>query len=705
MPLEPLGNLVLLERMIVSDDSDLEDFDPTGLDADEVERTEAPFGSDLIFDIADEEAPTGNLEIELAHASGASAVEVAIGGDRLNLRGFPTPMRRNGFTQSGFPEVINPERSEMILGALTPVTGRAAPGGIRNFLTLRPRGRVSRQASASVGTDGRWRVEVKDTGVIKPKKAWHAVTLGARGRDGPQTFAEETVGYVSAALAVKHSRKTSTLWQFDGFHYDGNPGPAAVEYRETPGSRIVGPYRPLVGFHAFGPNAGVRRDVASFSGQLDSQLRPNLSLRAAAQWFGREIVQERFTTGQYVLSTGTFSGTREPRRVEQSFDGRMLQADLTWRFFALGADHKLMLGFESTWVQGENEQRALNVKDRNALPVSVRVFDPYHPDYSRPAFDPSLYGRLITDREDELLFSALVLNSRTAIQNGRTVFTTGLRQDFVDVDVRDFRPQAAQPHSEEGTERLTYHAGVNHTVARGRALVFANVSSAFEPSTRVDARTGEIQGNERTFGYETGVRAALLQRRMSLSAIVFQYFNDNIARRNPLYDDPIADANQQQPQLVSSGAERFTGGAITVGMRPNDAWSLTSRIAYTRAITTSSPDVPEEVGLALTRLPAITATGSVRRVWKAGALRGFSCGASLVYIGDVVAHYANTLRERLEFPDYALVGVNLGYAFSRGGCAWDLRLNMSNAFDRDLADLLARADAGRHVGAQCRVRF
>src|SRR5690606_18911880 len=249
-----------------------------------------------------------------------------------------------------------------------------------------------------------------------------------------------------------HSRSTSTLWQFDGFHYDGNPGPATVEYRATPGSRIVGPYRPLVGFHAFGPNAGVRRDVASFSGQLDSQLRPNLSLRAAAQWFGREIVQDRFTTGQYVLSTGTFSGTREPRRIDQAFDGRMLQADLTWRFFALGAEHKLLLGLESTWVRGENEQRALNVSDRNALPRSVRVFDPDNPDYSRPAFDPSLYGRIITDREDELQFSALVLNSRTAIHNGRTVFTTGLRQDFVDVDVRDFRSQAAQPHSEDSTE-------------------------------------------------------------------------------------------------------------------------------------------------------------------------------------------------------------------------------------------------------------
>jgi hypothetical protein len=705
MPLEPLGNLVLLEQVIVSDDSGSPDFDPTGLDSDEVERVEAPFGSDLLFEVAAEDVPAGELDFELGQASGASPVEAAMGGDRLNLRGFPTPMRRNGFTQSGFPEVINAERAEIIIGALTPITGRAAPGGIRNFHTQRPRGRVGRQVRAAIGTDNRWRVEAKDTGVVVPKKAWHAVTVGARGREGPQRFAEESVGYVSAALAVKHSRSTSTLWQFDWFRYDGNPSPATVEYRETPTSRIVGPYRPLVDFHAFGPNAGVRRDVGSLSAQLDSQLRPDLSLRAAAQWFGRDIVQDRFTTGQYVLSTGKFSGTREPRHIEQSFDGGMLQADLTWRFAALNADHKLLFGFESTWVRGDNDQRALPIEARNALPVSAREFDPEEPDYSRPEYDPGFYARIITDRRDEVLFSALVVNSRTALQRGRTVFTTGLRQDFVNVDVSDGRPEATQSRVEDSTARLTFHAGANHTIVEGRALLFANVSSAFEPSTRVDARTGEIQGNESTSGYEMGTRALLFNRRMSVSATVFQFFNDNIARRNPLYDDPVADADQRQPQLVSSGAERFTGGAIAVGVRPNEAWSLTSRIAYTRAVTTASPDVPEEVGRALTRLPALTATSSVRHRWSEGPLDGFSCGASLVYLGNVVAHYANAVREHLEFPDYALVGLNVGYALKRGKYAWDFRVNVSNALNRDLVDLLARPGAGRHVGAECQLRF
>ena len=705
MPLDPLGNLVLLEEYIVSDETGSPNYDPTGLGADEAERIEAPFGSDLLADVAAEDLPMGELDVELGYASGANPVEIALGGDRLNLRGFPTPLRRNGFTQSGFPEVINSERVETIMGALTPVTGRAAPGGIRNFLTARPRGRTARQVSVSAGTNERWSAEAKATGVLKAKKAWHALTAGARGSHGPQPFAEDTVAYFSGAVAVKHSRSTSTLWQLDVLHYEGNPSPGVVEYRATPSSRIVGPYRPLVDFHAFGPNTGVRRDVASLSGQLESQLSSSLSLRAAAQWFMREIEQDRFTTGQYVLSTGRFSGVREPRHIEQSFQGAMAQTDLTWRFFGLGGEHKALLGLESTWVNGGNTQRALAVSDRNLLPASVRLFDPDAPDYSRPAYDPALYQRLITDRRDEILFSALVFNHRTALQGGRTVFTSGLRQDFADIDVRDRRPDAPHAQAEDMTGRLTFHAGANRTIAKGRALVFANVSSAFEPSTRVDGRTGEIQGNERTFGYESGLRTVLFDRQLSVSLTGFQYFNDNIARRNPRYDDPIADADQKQPQLISSGAERFTGAVVQAGWKASPSWTFAGRAAYTRAVTTASPDVPEEVGRALTRLPALSLTGSVRHAWNAGPLRGFSWGINAVHVGEVVAHYANAVRERLDYPSYTLVGANIGYLLKRKSHAWNLRLNLSNAFDIDLVDLLARPGSGPELSASCRVTF
>src|SRR5690606_14979828 len=129
-----------------------------------------------------------------------------------------------------------------------------------------------------------------------------------RNRRGPQEYAHQRTTRFSGSLALRHSRRTSSLWQLDVFDYRGNPAPGLPEYRPTAGARIVGPYRPLADVHVFGPNAGVRRQAFSVSGQVESQLKRSLSLRSAVQWFYRHIEQDRFTTGQYLLDTGKFSG-------------------------------------------------------------------------------------------------------------------------------------------------------------------------------------------------------------------------------------------------------------------------------------------------------------------------------------------------------------------------------------------------------------
>src|SRR5690606_1352069 len=168
---------------------------------------------------------------------------------------------------------------------------------------------------------------------------------------------------------------------------------------------------------------------------------------------------------------------------------------------------------------------------------------------------------------------------------------------------------------------------------------------------------------------------------------------------NPLYDDPIADADQTQPQLVSSGEERFTGGVIQAGWRPNRAWSITTRAGHTRAVTTASPDLPEEVGRPLTRLPAFSATLGTRYFFQDGTLKGLSLGTHLTHLGEVVAHYENDIREYLEYPPYTLVGVNAGYRWSIGKVHQSAWVNVRNVLDEDLLAKLARPGPQRVLNA------
>lgn len=707
---EPL----MLDPVVVEgDDASGDLYDPTGLDGREAERSEPPFANELLTDPAFDELPLGELDSELDALAAArvNAAEVAAGSETVDLRGFPTPFRRNGFTQSGIPEVLNPGRSELVIGSLVAVVGRAAPGGIRNIETERPRGRVQRQLATSIGTNGAWRAQASASGVVVPKKSWYLASLTRSGRDGPQRYSETAQTNAGASLAIRHSRATSTLWSVDVLDLEGNPAPGLPEYRRTSGGPIVGPYRPLAEFHSYGPNASVHRQAGSFSFQLESQIGPELSLSSATQVYGRRAKQDRFTTGQYVEDTGKFSGLREPTHREESHRGIAHQTDLTRRFHVFGADHKLLGGVEWSASSASDENRGLRTADRNTLlPESVRVFDPYDPNYYRPDYSPSVYRRVLADRETRLGSAAGVLTLRSAFNRGRTVFTAGLRRELMRVEVNDRRvaPDAPTsnfvPRAEKRLANTSLHAGVNQRVGR-RVLVFATTSSAVQPSTRVDARTGAIQDNASTAGIDCGFRAQFLERRLTVGAMAYAYTNADIVRRNPLYQDPVADADHTQPQLVTSGEEEFRGVTTQLGWKPDKHWTFTTRLAWIDAYTVSSPDLPEEEGRPLTRLPRFSAAGGLRRSFSAGTLRGLSVGGTVTHVGAVTQSYERPGRERLDYPAYTLAGLDSSYTWKAGRVTHTVTAAVGNVFDTDLLAKIARVGAERSLTVGWRVAF
>ena len=699
---------LMLDELVVEESGpDSADYDPTGLGGSDAERYEPPFANDLMADIGMEEMDFSDLDGELAALvlARGDAAEIAVSGERLDLRGFPTPQRRNGFALAGIPEVLNPDRTETISASLVPVVGRAAPGGIKNTTTARPRGRVTRGADVSVSTDGRTRASLRGTGVVTPKKAWYHAAATVSDSRGPQRYSKLRQTGVAAALAVRHSRVTSTLWQLDVVDVNGNPAPGVPQYRATPGGKILGPYRPLAEFHTYGPNAGVDRRAVSLGWQLETAIRPDLALSSGTNLYAREAAQDRFTTGQYVLSTGKFSGVREPTRREEDYLGLAHQTDLTRRFDACGAAHKLRFGVEGTLAGAQDENRGILASERNLyLPPDVQSFDPFAPNYYRPPYSEQVYRRVITDQEVRLTYGAAAADLRSAFAGGRTVFTAGLRNDLSRVEVSDRRAGAAVPEASRTNDAISYHVGVNQRVGR-RVLLFANASSAVEPSTRVDARTGAIQENESTRGHEVGARTMWLERTLSVSMIAHDYTNSDIARRNPLYNDPVADPNQTQPQLVSSGEEEFRGLTVQTGWKPVPEWTFTGRATWQDATTVSSPDLPEEEGRPLAGVPRFSASLGVNYQASTGRLRGFSAGGGVTHIGEVVQTYERADRVQVEYPDYRVVSLRAAYTWKAGAVTHTASISVANALDTDLLAKVARVGAERSLTAGWRVAW
>lgn len=681
-----------------------EGYDATGFGSYEQQLRDVPFANDLIA-IGELEDHPMEVEVrsELRQIATPSPVDLATGDSRLALRGFPTPVLRNGFVTMGASDMLNTSRTITIQGALVPVLGRAAPGGIQDFITWRPRATAGKRFDYSIGTENWQSAAVEITGPAVQKRAWHRVAADWTRRVGPEQYAATETRTVNGALTWKHSAAASTLFAADFQQVHGTPAGGVPEYRPATGQKIVGPYLPLAGFNTLGPQAGVRRRTAAAMVLFDAQPHKQVALRGGVEAWWRSVEQDRFTTSVYNVAMGRFEGTREPRHIEQPQAVQLAHIEATGRFSRWGAEHKVMGALNHTWGNYQREERALSVAARNALPASVRLFDPDAPDYWRPAFSREVYDRVLAEREEVARYTAIEASHRAAVRQGRLVFTSGLRQDFVQMRIAERTPGARMPHVADGVDQLTYHTGFNYQAIPSRLLLFATASTAFEPSSRVDARTGRLQPNEMTRGYEAGLkwRNAVPLVEASLSA--FSLFNEDISRRNPLYDDPIFDANHTQPQLVASGEETFRGAKTEVRWKPSAPWTVYGRAAYARAVTTSSPDLPHEVGRAMTRLPPVTAGASLSYAFPSGKWKGTSLNASWTYISGFVAQYEDAQRRRLDYPDLSLVSAGLNRAMRIGKWTQSVGISVRNLLDYDLVKNQARLDSRRELVVTCRL--
>jgi iron complex outermembrane recepter protein len=701
----------LEEFEVRTDEDDEEDpFDGTGMGFLEAELNDPPFSNGLISGREDGEDIAAELDAELEQVVVDNPADLVSGSDRLRLRGFPTPRLRNAFVQTGIPQVLGASRLLTIQGPLTPVTGRAAPGGIQNYLTVRPPSRARTRLIFDASSNDSVKAELEKGGPLNTPEPggaryYHRLGFEYNRRLGPEEFSKRETTELSAALTARHSRAHSTMWQFDYASYDGNPSPGIPAYRETARGLVLGRYLPLENFHAYGPNAGVTRRTGSLSVQYEGQPAKGLSLRGVVQGVRRELEEERFTRGDYLVDVERFAGSREPQYVDRPLNALVVDASATWRFHAAKADHKLTLSVDSIHTDSTRLQRGLDADEKDELPRSVRRFDPADPDYFRPALTPDSYRRILIDRTENTRYLGAGFSERSAFFDGRLVSTAGLRFDNVDLEIFDQRPGAAQPEVTGSTEELTYHAGGNWVVSPGRLLLYANTSTAFEPSTRVDSRTGQIQGNESTGGIEIGLRGEEWDRRLRYSIHGFSFTNENISRRNPLYRDPIADANQSQPELVSAGREKFEGATGEIRLKVSDVWSLRGRAAYTDATTEQSPDLPDEVGRAISRVPSWTGALSSLHRWTDGPLDGWSVGNSLIFIGGYVDTYADRRRAELRYPGYKYVSVSLTYRWKVGKKTHYLSARVRNAFNENLLVKAARPGGDRYASLGYRLYF
>jgi iron complex outermembrane receptor protein len=621
---------------------------------------------------------------EFASASGASTP-----------RGFTAPRLRNGIVQSGFPEILVGGRRELLTGFLATYFGRTAPGGIHNNVSLRPAPRPSHAFGLRVNTLGEIHGSAERHAPLVPKKLHYRLTTTGRLRDGVQAHASESALTSGLSLRWAQGRRTVWLIEFEHAVVDAEPVSGIPLQRATRGAPRAAPYAPLAEFNGNGPGAWSWRESGIVSVLAEHSLRENLKLRAAAETWTRRQRELRFNTGPYLLDEGVFEGTREPQYNGRRQSAQGVQIELDGHGRLAGIEHRWLLGMFATSEGTWREQRALPIAERNALPVRARVLDPTAPDWSTPAYSESRYARLLALRDEESDYAGVFLSERFALSGDRFYGTLGLRGDRVRSLVEDLRPGAAIPRAGADVSRTTWHAGGVWHAWPGRLAGYFNHSTAFQPARRVDARTGRIIGNESTAGVESGVRYASADSSLVATAGVFRLWNENITRVNPRYNDAVLDPDGRQSQYVSSGEERFTGAEASLRRRFGPGLNLAASASWLDAVTTASPDLPEEVGRQLARLPRFTAAGNVAYRFQREGWKGLRLGAAYAWVGDHVAVYASERRNQahVAYGSYGVLNLTAGYDWVRKKRRHAFSLAVRNVLDRDLV-----ADAGRLGG-------
>jgi outer membrane receptor protein involved in Fe transport len=122
-------------------------------------------------------------------------------------------------------------------------------------------------------------------------------------------------------------------------------------------------------------------------------------------------------------------------------------------------------------------------------------------------------------------------------------------------------------------------------------------------------------------------------------------------------------------------------------------WEVKGKAAFTDATTERSPDLPEEVGRSLARIPRWTGALSSRYRWTEGALNGWSASGSVIFVSDYVDTYADARQVRVEYPGYTYTTVVLDFRWKAGKATNSLAFKLRNAFNENLLTRIARPGA------------
>lgn len=620
--------------------------------------------------IADQNAVT--IQEALENVSGVRSSNNNLEGYVFTIRGFRSlNVFRNGLLISDaiaqVYDTANLQSIEVLKGPASFIFGRADPGGVVNLVTKKPQDTPYYSLTEQFGSFNMWRTAWDLTGPVQvPVVADGSVSYRLTGayQDGGQfvDFTRTRNLLLAPSITWKIGPATTLTVEAEYLSLDGrsNVGQPAVGLKEPLYPANIPAYRSFLEPNE--PLDTVRSSLISynFQHQIDNDWKITNRFLAARS----TLVKDDLTT----LGLDQNTSILDRSITYQKLTGTNYSAnlDLTGKFHVLGVKNDILIGADY-FYSFYNYILAQN----GTYPINI-----YNPIYG--SVPTANFYNIITQAwqqtADYQSFSSLARKDLGVYaQDSITLFENlhvllGARYDLADVRGGD-GDNFAQASANFGTS-TAQHTGFfsprvglvyqpvpwlgfygSYTRSFGQPNGIATDNSIFPPQVAV--------------GWEGGVKAELLNRRLTATLAFFDITKSNILTSAPTADDPFA----RRP----IGVARSQGAELDVLGKLTDELSVIA--SYSHIDARIIADTSGLIGNSLRSYAPDS--GSVWLTYafpKDSLLDGWTAGSGVYAVSDRWGDDENTFI----LPAYARLDAMAKYKFAAGGAKWSAQINLKN---------------------------
>lgn len=594
------------------------------------------------------------LDEALRNVSGVTFDNQDLGrGVQFNIRGFDgAPILRNGFRQfgasAGFPEIANIERVEVLKGPAAILYGEVEPGGVINLVTKQPQSEPFYEIQAQVGSRDLFRPSIDISGPLTPDGSllYRLNTLYRSGEETQDFDTDIERFFIAPVLTWKIGERTNLTLGLEYFNEERPTtfGPPVIgnEIADIPLDRVTNE-----------PDDFIEEEFLSVGYDLEHRFSDSWKLRNGFRYSKQELSPFEVA---FPLSLEEDTGILERVWGGQPEDSESftLQTSVVGEFATGSIDHTLLFGFD---LNRTNQDVLTRLDFSNPLPLNI--FDPVYGAFNRPDFDDL---PVFDDQKTETERLGVFLQEQLSFSD-TLILLAGLRYDTVDQTITN-GPNDSDPtisETDQNDDAWTPRIGLVYKPIPAISL-YASYSRSFAPNTGTTVDDDPLEPEEGE-GFEVGVKAELLEGRLSATLAYFDITKQNVASEDP--NDPfffVATGEQQ-----SQGIELDVVGEILPG------WNIIASYAYIDAEVTEDNVI--EVGNRLPNAPKHSASLWTTYEIQKGNLQGLGFGLGFNFVDDRQGDLDNSF----EFDDYFLTNAAVFYQRNN----WRAALNFRNLFDVD----------------------